>query len=443
MEARKQDAPLQVLPQILTEVVVATGKAFKAGKRDGKGNVAEAAAAMDMRVPASIEKFNLALDELECDILRAKAVLMRDLNRLRASRRPPSPEEKPVVAPPSPIIIDLDSPKMEAKEAFPGPPGPPKPGQVNKPVAPFPNMGFDATSPEASLAVRPPTVQRLKEIKNPARPPMAGPPTGRPASAPPKKDPRIQQSQTAKPDGSETAAQAPGPSVQAKPSSISMPNTPAFTAPQSNAPGRNPTVAQVPLKQPKPSSVPAPNVPASAGGKRTAPTGAPVAAQAAPGPPMQAKAASISPPNMPPSTSAPSNAPGPAGHGNLFTDMTFSLAPPAGEVQGQKGAPQPRPPGTDAANPAGGELPGLNVDQNTGPDVANLGKAGDEGSAGGANIEGLFDMGPGGMDSVDMNFDFGGDNGDNSNFNDMYYGTGAGGPAGGGDLDDAYFNLLG
>jgi hypothetical protein len=60
-----------------------------------------------------------------------------------------------------------------------------------------------------------------------------------------------------------------------------------------------------------------------------------------------------------------------------------------------------------------------------------------------AEINGLFDLGPGGMDGGDdLDYDLGADHGDNSNFNDMYFGAGDS-SGGGGEFDDHYFNLNG
>jgi hypothetical protein len=75
-------------------------------------------------------------------------------------------------------------------------------------------------------------------------------------------------------------------------------------------------------------------------------------------------------------------------------------------------------------------------------DVANmdLGKLGDNSGMADvdAKIDGLFDLGPGDMDQINHEYDFG--NSDNSNFNDLFFATGDsnGGAA---DLDDAFFNL--
>ncbi|GAB1320815.1 hypothetical protein MFIFM68171_11025 [Madurella fahalii] len=392
--------PADILPHILNEIVVATGKAFKAAKQDGTASLAEVAAAMEARVPASIERFNWTLDDLESDILRAKAVFTRDLNLRRANRKPPQIEQQPV-APPAPMTVDLTSPRMVAKEIPTGQSAPSRPGNpADKPVAPFPNMGFDVTSPEVAAVPSPKMTPKLKEAKNLARPAMAATATataapattttaaGRPASAPPKKETKI------------------------PPPQIPKPGTGAASVNQSPIP----TQAQI-----KASSVPAPN--------------------------------------FPPPAAAPNNTPAAVGgHENLFTDMTFSLVPPGeAQPQGQKEAPapapapqaqrkqsQPQPPVIDLTNigsgsgagDAGGEAPASVTNPNSG-------RAGEDTSITDidAEINGLFDLGPGGIDDVDLSYGLDGDHGDNSNFNDMYFGGGDSSAAA--EFDDTYFNLNG
>ncbi|KAK4115001.1 hypothetical protein N656DRAFT_476569 [Canariomyces notabilis] len=436
--------PVEMLQQILTDVVVTTGKAFKAARQDGNGSLAEAAVAMETRIPASIEKFNWTLDELEIDIIRAKAVYLRDLNQCRANRKPAQQDQQPV-APPAPMAVDLTSPRMEAKGPPTGLSGPPRPGKpANKPVAPFPNMGFDSSSPELkhipSPKPVPKPVPKPKEVKNHAPPavPTAGAATTtvRPASAPPKKETKISPPQGAKPGtGSASVGQSPLPAH------------------------------------------------------------------------MQIKASSVPAPNLPPSGPTPTNAPPvstTSGHENIFTDMTFSLAPPPQTTtQGQKepAAPLPPPqaqrkqpqqqqqqrppqvidltdlgPGPGAAadsttasaakagqptgaKPGPGPGPGKGTasggGDNNGPaaDAAETNQNPGQGPGGGggdkkvvdidAEINGLFDLGPGGMDGGDdFDYDPGADHGDNSNFNDMYFGAGNS-SGGGGEFDDHYFNLNG
>ncbi|AEO69592.1 f16c55b7-ca3c-498a-8825-e57ca3d98944 [Thermothielavioides terrestris] len=412
--ARRPATPLDTLPHILNDVIVTTGKAFKAARRDGKGSSAEASASLETRIPAAVEKFNSVLDDLECDILRAKAVLLRDLNQLRAKHNPPPAEQKPV-APPAPMVIDLESPELSTKEPPAGPPGPSSTGpQVNKPVAPFPNMGFESTSPEIAPAPSPKTAPKPKETKNlnnPAAPAAAAAAAAatRPTSAPPKKDVKVPAPQVARPSSVATA-----------------PQTPQNPAAQTRAP----------------SSVPAQNRPAAATAAANNPAG--------------------------PAAAVPS-APPPAGNGSLFTDMTFSLAPPPGDAQGPKQAaqaprmpsqPQAQPPAAAADAPtsvgAAVQLPGAtatSTEQTTGGAPAGGAASTDLGvrteQPGGedtsmadadAKIDGLFDLGPTDMEDINHDYDFG--NGDNSNFNDMYFATGDSG-GGAEDLDDAFFNLNG
>ena len=67
--AQRPIRPIEPLLQMVNEVVVATGKTFKAAKADGKGNVAEAAASMDTRIPIAVERFNMVLDDIELEIV--------------------------------------------------------------------------------------------------------------------------------------------------------------------------------------------------------------------------------------------------------------------------------------------------------------------------------------------------------------------------------------
>ncbi|KAK3301606.1 uncharacterized protein B0T15DRAFT_317244 [Chaetomium strumarium] len=386
MAARRPPLPLDLLPQIVNEVIVTTGKAFKAAKRDGKANPAEVSVAINERIPAAVERFNSVLDDLEADILRAKSVLLRDLNQIRAQRNPPPPEPKPV-APPAPMSIDLTSPKLTAKpEPLTGLPGPTPPvNQANKPVAPFPNMGFDSASRQMAPTPSPKMAAKPRDVKGHGRPAGAvgGVAAGRASTAPLKKETKV------------PAPQVPRPGV-------------AATAPQ---PTLNPSA---PIKG-SPTTVPSRPAPATT--KTTI---------NAPGP------------------AARSSAPPAAGNEKLFTDMTFSPAPPPRDLPTPKQgtqppanppAQQPQPPGAGAANLGAGELPGLSMEPLArGPaDVADM-------SSVDAKIDGLFSLGSGDMENLNHDYGFG--SGDNSNFNDMYFAT-ADSNGGAGDLDDTFFSLNG
>jgi len=73
-------------------------------------------------------------------------------------------------------------------------------------------------------------------------------------------------------------------------------------------------------------------------------------------------------------------------------------------------------------------------------DVANMDLTGDHDddtnmTSVDAKIDGLFDLGPGGLDSMDVDYDLGG--GGDSSFNDMYFNDNSGS----GEFDSTYFQL--
>ncbi|KAK4123993.1 hypothetical protein N657DRAFT_437411 [Parathielavia appendiculata] len=389
--------PLDVLPQVVNDVLVTVAKAFRSGRRDGKGNPAAASAAIKARIPPAIEKFNCALDELECELLICKAVLERDLRQLRASRQPPPPEPKQI-APPAPMVIDFDSANMPTMDPFAGLAGHPQPAtQTNRPVAPFPNMGFDPASPEVAGVPNPKTIPKLKDGNALNRPAItataAAVATGSPASTPPKRDAKAPAHQVPRPVVVATAPQTPlHHQTQVKSASVPVLNRQAPTPTPGNAPGQLSTAT---------------STPASSGNEK------------------------------------------------LFTDMTFSVAPPSGDAQAQtqRRASQQslQPPATHTPNAEAGHVPNLNVDQFLGgpADVANMGLGIVQGDKAGENantadvddkINGLFDLGPGSIENMDLEYDMG--NGDNSNFNDMYF-AGGESNSGAGEFDDAFFNLNG
>lgn len=252
-------------------------------------------------------------------------------------------------------------------------------------------MGFDATSPEVAAVPSPKMVPKPKEVKNLARPAVAATAASRPASAPPKKETKIPPPQISKPG-----------------------------------------VGATPVNQ------------------------SPIPAQA------QIKASSVPAPNFPPPGPTSNSATAPAGgHENLFTDMTFSLVPPgeaqaqaqgqsegpapatAPALQAQRKQPQPPPPVIDLTNLGAGSGPEDAGGGEAQSSVANVnsGKAGEDTSITDldAGINGLFDLGPGGMDDVDLSYGLDGDHGDNSNFNEMYFGGGDNSTIGG-EFDDAFLN---
>ena len=263
--------------------------------------------------------------------------------------------------------------------------------QESKPVAPFPEMGgFDLTvSPVVSHTPSPKTVAKGALPKKSPRPaPVAGA-VGKALNAPPRKETKVPLPPTARP--------------MPAPTSASQAKAPARPAPMQS-------VTPIPIPVP-PTQVPPP-------------ARAPVAPVQTPVP---IPTPGLVPPPAPAQTAAPVASMAPTGPENIFTDMTFSLAPPTADEQ-------------TGSNPHLGEIDLTALGNG---DLGNLGmngfpSAGGAGAGNGApdadmdlgeldNHETamadakLFDMGPSLMDNMEVDYDLGGDNGDNSNFNDMYY----------------------
>lgn len=122
--------------------------------------------------------------------VRAKAVLMRDLQKLHDQQKAVAPGP---AQPPAPMVIDLDPPKVEQASVPVAPmmasvspfmqnrPTPKVP--ETKPVAPFPDMGMGTPSHAATVPfhpVKPPEPKR----PSPKPAPKSGPPSARPANKP-------------------------------------------------------------------------------------------------------------------------------------------------------------------------------------------------------------------------------------------------------------------
>jgi len=114
----------------------------------------------------------------------------------------------------------------------------------------------------------------------------------------------------------------------------------------------------------------------------------------------------------------------PAPSENIFTDMTFSLAPPSSDGPQPNQASQSQEMDLTDLTGSSFDMEGFNGGGNgNGAAVANMDVGGFDGEDTNmanvdAKIEGLFDM-----DNMDMDFDLGPDNGDNSSFNNMFFGN--------------------
>ncbi|KAF7560315.1 hypothetical protein G7046_g3834 [Stylonectria norvegica] len=91
MAAPKSQDPLDVLQLMVNDVLVHTGKALRASRKDGVGNIAQAQSVLQAKIPETVRTYQSALDDIEHDILRAKAVLQRDLQKIRDKRQPVQP----------------------------------------------------------------------------------------------------------------------------------------------------------------------------------------------------------------------------------------------------------------------------------------------------------------------------------------------------------------
>jgi len=100
-------APLDNLQSMINAILIETGRALRTADRSGGKSMAQANIRLRNFMPLAESNFHNALDELEGDILRAKAVLGRDLRELRTKRQE---AENPSVVVAEPTIISSESP---------------------------------------------------------------------------------------------------------------------------------------------------------------------------------------------------------------------------------------------------------------------------------------------------------------------------------------------
>lgn len=129
--------------------------------------------------------------ELTSQQIRAKAVYMRDLQKLQDQHKAavPGPAQ-----PPAPMVIDLDPPKVEQASVPVAPmmasvspfmqnrPTPKMP--ETKPVAPFPDMGMGTPAQAATAVPFHPVKPTEPKRPSPKPAPKSGPPSGRLATKP-------------------------------------------------------------------------------------------------------------------------------------------------------------------------------------------------------------------------------------------------------------------
>ncbi|KAI1344109.1 hypothetical protein F5Y15DRAFT_365522 [Xylariaceae sp. FL0016] len=372
MAASTEDS-LKTLNRMFNEVLVQTGKQLKSTSKDGPKTAAGASSGIRDKTTAAISSYQYALDDLESEITRAKAVLLRDLEKLRAARASPpvptpilTPDPQPRVAPaPMAEMPSAAAHTMNAPEFFPP--------QETKTVAPFPDMGMGMGGGVVDLTA---------SEKKPAQP---SPRTA--IKPPPRATPPVKSEVKPSPKP------APKATPPAKVTPVPPPQIPRLHPPQPATVGPN-TVAQPKAQpSPQPPQVIQPSQP---------PQEAP-AAQPAPVVPLDATLAGPDP--------------GVAGAGGElnFTDMGFALD----DSQGAPPAPMPE---FDLASFASMENIGGDaaVSSNEAADTLNNpSQPAKEADKTDTNIDDLFNLGPNGVGD-DM-FDLGGAGANSSAFDDMFY----------------------
>ncbi|KFY26615.1 hypothetical protein V493_03979 [Pseudogymnoascus sp. VKM F-4281 (FW-2241)] len=79
----KQQQHLDTLQNLINTILIETGKALRSANTKGAKTISHDNDRLQLYMPKAITSFHGALDELESDIVRAKAVIARDLRELR------------------------------------------------------------------------------------------------------------------------------------------------------------------------------------------------------------------------------------------------------------------------------------------------------------------------------------------------------------------------
>ncbi|KAI1812850.1 hypothetical protein GGS20DRAFT_555907 [Poronia punctata] len=420
--AASTDEALKILDQSYKDILVQIGKHFKIIAKDGPDALAGTNNAIHTKAADSLAQYHLALSEISSEITRAKSVLLRDLEKLRAARAPPpvqatgpTPVPTPVPvpvpaigqhpsAPPAPMMeLPSAAAHSHSLNAAPYPPG-----METKPVAPFPDMGMGmGMSIPGDIADLP--------------------------SSGKKPSPRVQH-------GSVKPSPRPAPSTVIKPSPkpAHRPTPPAKVTPvpPPQIP-RQAFQAQNPVNQPKSqTAIQPPRIPQSIQ------------------PPQQPPTARMGQDPAPGGLAVPPG-PGKAGDGTnngsgnnelTFTEMEFSpLVPPPGESQGAPPAPMPEFDLAGFISDGGTNKPATpgNAGNIGGPSAANMQNNSNnktQSQITNSNMDDLFNLGDanGGGDNI---FDLGGGEVNDSTFDDMMMYFGNNNDSDTAQFEDAYLAL--
>ncbi|KAG5939021.1 hypothetical protein E4U53_007904 [Claviceps sorghi] len=149
MASAKAKDPLDALQSLVNDVLIQTGKALRASRRDSHGNLPPTH--MQAKLPDTISAFHSALDSLEHDIIRAKSVILRDINKIK-KQKTPTVEDWQSLSQPQPVeaqskpamVIDIDSPPQSTTQTMPKEEPRENSFVAAKTAAPFPDMGMPA-----------------------------------------------------------------------------------------------------------------------------------------------------------------------------------------------------------------------------------------------------------------------------------------------------------
>ncbi|KAG5772346.1 hypothetical protein H9Q72_001449 [Fusarium xylarioides] len=148
-QPHQEPDPLDVLQNMVNDVLVHSGKALRASRKDAQGGTQSTQSTLKSKLPESIDGFREALHKLEWDIIDAKSVLMRDIKRLQEQKQQQIQQSQPtpVSQPPQPQPVESQSKSPMVIDLESSPPPPPQDQHMteiktNKPVAPFPDMGM-------------------------------------------------------------------------------------------------------------------------------------------------------------------------------------------------------------------------------------------------------------------------------------------------------------
>ncbi|KAI8952361.1 hypothetical protein F4801DRAFT_541284 [Xylaria longipes] len=393
MASAKDGDPLKIINQAYLDVLVQAGKHFRVVAKDGPGALVGSSSGIRAKTSDALTQYHLALNEIEDEIIRAKSVLLRDQENLRAARAPapvivPVPIPIPQLAAPLAPMMELPSAAAHSRNLNPAAAAAASTYHSSKEiktVAPFPDMGMSADVVDLTAGEKKPS-------------------------------PRVQSSSV-----KSVTRSAPPTNVKPSPKPTHKPTPPAKVTPVPPPQIPRLQASQASNASAQPKSQPAPHPPKTA--QPTQP------AQQVPAVKMSQDNAMDSKPGLR-STGANDGAAAGTGNGELtFTDMEFSLAPPPGESQGAPPAPMPE---FDLAAfaPQGGHnnATAVNTASNNHTQPSNTS----------SNMDDLFNLGDTNGVSDSM-FDLGGGEVNDSTFDDMmFFGNNDSDMA---QFDDAYFGL--